>query len=106
MRRNPSSKGYPDGREGQGFNAIASSANGAKLVAIETELKGGFRLITSINAGVTWVTRNPAAAWSSVASSADGVKLVAATTVTYGQFYTLGYIYTSTNSGATWVLRF
>lgn len=54
-------------------------------------------MFTSTNSGVNWqVTTAPSSYWSSVASSVDGGRLA----VGYG-----GYIYTSTNSGAAWVLK-
>ena len=75
------------------WDAIASSADGTKLVAgIDN---GG--IYTSTDSGSTWtltsaVTTNM---WTSVASSADGT-ILAATDLETG-------IYVSTNSGATWV---
>ena len=72
--------------------AIASSADGTKLVA---EVVGG-GIYTSTNSGINWVlTTAPTNYWQGVASSADGVKLVAAVNS--------GGIYTSTNSGTTWM---
>ncbi len=55
----------------------------------------------------TWMARTAAAAttayaWLSVASSADGTKLVASPTTTSAL---TNYIYTSTDSGATWTQR-
>ena len=73
--------------------AMASSADGAKLVAV---VNGG-QIYTSADSGVTWTPRDAARTWSSVASSADGTKLVAV--VSNGQ------IYTSTNSGVSWAPR-
>lgn len=71
--------------------AVASSADGNKLVAI------GSYIYTSTNAGTTWTQANVPMAeyldWTSVASSADGNKLAA---------YSYSLICTSTNSGATW----
>ena len=80
------------------WQAIASSANGLKLVAA---VDNG-AIYTSADGGAAWtesvvvsagVNRN----WQAVASSADGSKLVAA--VDGGQ------IYTSTDSGANWTAR-
>jgi photosystem II stability/assembly factor-like uncharacterized protein len=77
----------------QGWRAIASSADGTKLVAVA--LSNG--IYTSTNSGVNWTqTSAPSLEWSSVASSADGVNLVAV--LSYGG------IYTSTNSGTIWTL--
>ncbi len=50
--------------------------------------------------GEQWITNNMSGWWTGVASSADGVKLVAVT----GESC-CGKIYTSTDSGATWVAR-
>lgn len=76
-----------------GWNSIATSASGTKLVAA-----GRQGVYTSADSGVTWVQRlNPAGgAVKAVASSADGVKLVAvADQAAFG-------IYTSADSGVTW----
>ena len=72
-----------------GFNAVASSLDGSKLVAV------GSGIYTSTNGGATWVSRTNLLNLESVASSADGVKLV---TAAWGP----GFVYTSTNSGVTW----
>src|SRR5689334_16687498 len=57
---------------GEPWGAVASSADGSKLVA------AGFYIYTSTNYGASWtVTSAPSASWQSVASSADGSKLVA-----------------------------
>jgi hypothetical protein len=76
--------------------AIASSADGNKLVAVG---QGGIYLST--NAGATWTAANAPsneAGWWGVASSTDGTKLG----VTGGGFVVAGPIYVSTNSGAGW----
>ncbi len=74
-----------------GWQAIASSADGARLVAATW----GGSVYTSTNSGSTWNGAGLSNAdWSSVASSADGSKLVAAN---WG-----GRVYVSTNSGADW----
>ena len=73
--------------------AIASSADGSKLVAV---VSGG-QIYTSTDSGVTWTPHASNQGWTCVASSADGSKLVAG--VQDGQ------IYTSTDSGATWTAR-
>ena len=78
---------------GRNWNAVASSADGTKLVAV---VDGG-QIFTSTDSGATWTARENARAWSSVASSADGTKLVA---VVWG-----GQIYTSTDSGVNWTAR-
>lgn len=69
--------------------AVASSANGTRLVAAcrwwfigpggVMEEPGTGLIYTSTNSGETWTTNNvPNANWTSVASSADGTKLLAA----------------------------
>jgi len=82
---------------------VASSADGTKLAAAAR--LGGGPIYTSTNSGITWeITSAPTNSyWAGVTSSADGTKLAAAqlATVTNPNNY-LGYIYTSTNSGATW----
>jgi hypothetical protein len=77
------------------WNAIASSSDGTKLVAVAENNY----IYTSADSGVTWTARTGPGtqSWVSVASSADGTKLAAAP---YG-----GYIYTSTDSGVTWTAR-
>ncbi|MBI4659535.1 MAG: hypothetical protein HY735_11905 [Verrucomicrobia bacterium] len=82
------------------FSALASSADGAKLVAGSL---GG--IYTSSDSGETWnfVFALPANVFapgsvSGLASSADGTRLVAVDG-------NLGFIYTSTNSGTNWTAR-
>lgn len=75
------------------WSAVASSADGTKLVAA---VSGG-QIYTSTDSGVTWAPRDGGRNWASVASSADGTRLVAAGIE--------DQIYTSVNSGATWTPR-
>ena len=82
------------------WSAVASSADGAKLVAVAVphwyggEYVGDGAIYSSLDSGVTWIrTSAPSNIWFAVASSADGAKLVAATDQT---------IYASSDSGATW----
>ncbi len=75
------------------WRAVASSADGSKLVAI---VSGG-QIYTSVNSGLSWTPRDSARNWQSVASSSDGSKLVA---VAAGD-----QIYTSVDSGLTWTPR-
>ena len=78
--------------------SVASSYDGMKLVLV-----GPNSCATSINGGVTWTshTINPGwHAWWSVASSSDGTHLAVVDNVGGG---TSNFIYTSSNSGATWV---
>jgi uncharacterized delta-60 repeat protein len=81
-----------------GWNAVASSADGLKLV-VAGDWPGA--LLTSTNAGATWRISNPPGnvGWTSVSSSADGRTLIAAATGNSAQPYG---IYLSTNSGAVW----
>jgi len=80
------------------WRAVASSADGTKLVA--AAMTG---LYTSADSGISWTPPETSRAWTAVASSADGTKLVA------GAFQHSGnadyHIYTSGDSGATWVQR-
>jgi hypothetical protein len=88
---------------------VASSADGTKLAAMGYAGNAG-SIFLSADSGNTWVTPDEPTnfwltnIWSSVASSADGTKLIAATEATIGSSSFLpGPIYTSTNSGATWI---
>jgi len=74
--------------------SIASSADGTKLVEASY-----YDIYTSINSGTNWVDQPESGRlnWSSVACSTNGTKLVA---VVHG-----GWIYTSTDSGVTWMPR-
>ena len=81
--------------------AVASSADGSKLVAVGSGNMGG-SIYTSTNWGVTWTSNDVFirfVPWYSVASSADGNKLV----VVGGLSEADNAIITSTNAGATWV---
>ena len=79
------------------WSSVASSADGAKLVAVTARYGP---ICTSSDSGATWTpTGAPSKDWSSVASSADGTKLVAAGPPGYGEVRS---IYTSIDSGATW----
>jgi len=96
-----------------GWNSIATSADGRRLLAA-----GGFvhcffgceylplPLYTSADFGVTWTHAAwPSNYWASVASSADGARLVAAATLMQDNSTVLngdGLIYISPDSGATW----
>ena len=72
------------------WKAIASSADGIKLVAA----KFGGNLYTSTDAGLSWSSRDNVRNWQGVASSADGLKLAAVVQN--------GEIYTSIDAGLTW----
>ena len=76
--------------------AIASSADGTKLVAVAGGQFATGPIYSSTNAGGNWLlTSAPTSHWNAVASSANGSKLSA---VAYG-----GRIFTSTNAGANWM---
>jgi hypothetical protein len=84
------------------WKSVASSADGAKLVAVSSHFDTFFGgtpgfIYTSTDSGVTWTPRESLRMWQSVASSADGTKLVAVVSP--------GQIYTSTDSGVTWTPR-
>ncbi len=85
------------------WSAIASSADGRKLVAVNDNMyftgdnyvfDGS--IYTSTNSGANWTlaTNAPPAGWIAVASSADGENLAA--------LVAGGPIYTSRDSGTTW----
>lgn len=91
----------------EGWLAVASSADGTKLVAVagvnDVSIGGtdGGPIYTSTNSGATWQAANaPIARWFCVASSADGNRLVA------GAFGDApgGGIYVSSNGGKDWTL--
>ncbi len=88
------------------WKAVASSADGTKLVAAMLNVDVNDRgdglshgpgpIYSSFDSGRTWMaTTAPSNSWASVASSADGVKLFAAA---YG-----GEIFISSDSGTTWL---
>jgi len=78
------------------WTAIASSADGAKLAAVEYP---GYIAISQ-NAGQTWTLPLPddIRNYTSIASSSDGSKLIASVEG--------GFLYTSADSGANWTARF
>jgi uncharacterized repeat protein (TIGR01451 family) len=79
-----------------GWQRVACSADGTKLVAVAGYGGSAAPIYVSTNAGGSWSpTASPSLAWDCVASSADGVRLIAGA----------GYaspLYISTNAGATW----
>lgn len=91
-------------RTGSGTNgwiSIASSADGSKLVLL------GWRCIsTSTNYGETWTLQYASYQdWTSAASSADGANLVAVAggSWRFPDYAGTDYVYTSSNSGVTWI---
>jgi hypothetical protein len=91
---------HPAGVNG---SAVASSADGNKLLAVEYNASPAF-ISSSTNAGRTWQSNNLAAArfWWGVASAAEGVKLAAEAGQMQYPFGSTGAVYTSTDSGAAW----
>ena len=94
------------------WSSVASSSDGTKLVAATIDYPGNAGWIyTSTNSGASWTqTSAPTNVyWVSVSSSADGSKLAAVNYPTYTfiggnlVWTALGLVYTSTDSGATWV---
>ncbi len=77
------------------WTAIASSADGSKLVAVASYPSAVY---TSEDFGGTWQLQAgaPPAEWGAVASSADGTRLVA------GDASYRGSLYISLDSGVTW----
>jgi photosystem II stability/assembly factor-like uncharacterized protein len=72
--------------------AVASSADGTRLAAVDSYY-GAIGI--SEDSGTTWTAANvPKSAWHNIAISADGTKLAASAN---------GCIYTSTDSGMSWV---
>ena len=89
----------------QFWSSVASSADGTILVAVVGFPTAGLIYI-STNSGGNWtVTDAPTNNyWTCVTSSADGNKLAVANPPTYiGSTFAPGQIYTSTNTGATWI---
>jgi photosystem II stability/assembly factor-like uncharacterized protein len=98
----------PTGAPTNDWQSITTSADGAKLWASAHDVGP---IYSSTNSGTNWsATGAPTGLWYALASSADGKKLLAAGS-DYQYFtngstvYILGttaWIYTSTNSGASW----
>jgi photosystem II stability/assembly factor-like uncharacterized protein len=88
------------------WSALASSSDGANLIAATTGSSG--RIYTSSNFGTNWTVQTVAsivnASWSSVASSADGSHLAAVYNATAVGGIS-GNIFTSDDFGATWTER-
>ena len=80
--------------------AIASSDDGTKLVAAESNSSyGGGAIHTSTDSGLNWTRRTSAGlhAWVDLTSSSDGSNLAGITSN--------GYIHTSNDFGVTWVVQ-
>jgi len=81
------------------WRAVSSSSSGQYLTAV---VDGGY-IWTSTDYGLTWSTQGGSSninSWYNVDSSADGIRLIAGT---WGS--SLGLIYTSDNSGASWTAQ-
>jgi hypothetical protein len=86
---------------------LTSSSDGTKLAAGDYGTGSGGYIYTSTDSGATWTQRTGAGSIvvASITSSSDGTKLAAGD---FGSFsagclcFPGGYIYTSTDSGATW----
>jgi len=80
--------------------AIASSDDGTKLVAAESNSSyGGGAIHTSTDSGLNWTRRTSAGlhGWVDLTSSSDGSKLAGVTSN--------GYVHTSDDFGVTWVVQ-
>lgn len=85
------------------WSAVASSADGATLVA-SSNIYGTGAIFTSSDSGATWARRTATKrGWYGVASSADGAFLVAVEG--RRRDGDGGYLYTSTDAGASWAAR-
>jgi len=98
------------------WTSVASSADGAKLVAVTAphgqwngtnwSYMGDGAIYSSLDAGATWTrTSAPSNNWTCVASSADGTKLMALAglqQMEVDSHFGDGLIYCSLDSGATW----
>ena len=90
----------------ENWDSVASSADGSVLVAVANMANGASPagpIIISTNSGATWAIATGAPTngfWETVACSADGSKMIAAGG---GGDTFLGPIYTSADTGVTWV---
>ena len=86
------------------WSALASSADGSRLLAVDFGAVGGGLPSISTDYGATWNTSSVAFdLWVAAASSADGMKLAVASA--NGRIATPGSIMTSSDGGATWLFR-
>ena len=96
--------GWLTGRA-RGWESVASSADGEKLVAAARHAVGFTNgLFTSADSGTTWIEHLGGSRmfWTVLTSSADGEELVAAASLADG--FTSG-LFTSADSRATWTTR-
>jgi hypothetical protein len=98
------------------WTSITSSSDGTKLAATKFSIDGytedlqpiyKSHVYTSSNSGVDWTERlvsEVESRWLSITSSSDGTKLAAATVVFNSDTNKYeSYVYTSSDSGVTWV---
>lgn len=90
------------------WSSLDMSADGTKLIAADSS--SGY-IYTSVDSGVTWAQRtSPGFNYWRVSISADGTKMIAGnagTTFDGGCFcFHNGYIWTSSDDGATWTQRY
>jgi len=80
------------------WGPVASSSNGVKLVVAPANN----HLSASGNSGLSWsvLGNSPSTNWNSVACSADGAKIFGCGGL--GSVNNPGFVFASTNSGATW----
>ena len=91
------------------WSAVASSADGGKLVAAAKTFNalwtGGGSIYVSSNAGTNWVmTSAPSNHWLSVAASADATTLVAIAAAATSPLEPAGPMCISRDSGITWTM--
>ncbi len=88
------------------WQGVACSADGNRMIGVcGTDFSSG-GIYTSTNAGDSWTISNPPTnglGWYAVTSSADGTKLAAMMVDLLTPAGPYGWIYTSTNAGATWI---
>ena len=86
------------------WSQVAWSADGTKVAASNNAF-----IYTSTDSGATWTKREPAGSgieknWSSIASSSDGSILLACDATSQSTEFK-GFLWTSTDGGATWIKR-
>ena len=80
----------------------AMSSDGSKRYACAYPSSGSPSFFSSVNGGSTWVSISKTG-FVFVATSSDGTKLLGVSKAGAANNY--GYLYTSTDSGSTWVMR-
>ncbi|MFN0130407.1 MAG: putative Ig domain-containing protein [Verrucomicrobiales bacterium] len=87
---------WQPGMLSRSWSAIASSADGTRLLAAIGGSQGFGTLYVSADSGQTWTARGTSRAWYAATMSADGETMAAA-----GE----GQIYVSIDAGVTWTAR-